>query len=97
MAMMKVQQRESDGQLILEVHGRLVGAYVPELETCWRSEREKDPARAIAIDLKSVTCVDRAGRYLLLLMHSSGVRFVRAGMAVQDIVDQIGEPPECRS
>lgn len=95
--MMKVQQRESDGQLILHVEGRLVGAYVPELETCWRSEREKDPGRAIAIDLKSVTCVDRAGRYLLLLMHSSGVRFVGAGMAIQDIIEQISESPECRS
>jgi hypothetical protein len=30
-------------------------------------------------------------------MHSSGVRFVRAGMAVQDIIEQISEPPECRS
>jgi len=93
--MMRVQKRESDGQLILEVEGRLVGAFVPELETSWRSEREKDPGRAIAVDLKGVTCVDRSGRYLLLLMHSSGVRLVRAGMAVQDIVEQISEQPEC--
>jgi anti-anti-sigma regulatory factor len=95
--MMRVQKRESDGQLILQVEGRLVGAYVPELETSWRSEREKDPGRAIAIDLKGVTCVDRAGRYLLLLMHGSGVHFVRTGMAVQDILEQISESPECRS
>jgi anti-anti-sigma regulatory factor len=94
--MMKVEKQEDNGQLILQVEGRLIGAYVAELETCWRSEREKDPGRAIAVDLKSVTCVDRAGRYLLLLMHTSGVRFVRAGMAVQDIVEQISDQPESK-
>jgi anti-anti-sigma regulatory factor len=96
-AMMKVQKQEDNGQLILQVEGRLAGAYVPELEACWRSERENDPGRAIAVDLKSVTCVDRAGKYLLLLMHNSGVRFVRVGMAVQDIVEQISEQTESRA
>jgi len=46
----------------------------------------------LAGDLKNVTCVDRAGRSLLRSMHTSGVEFLRAGIALQDILDQIIEP-----
>jgi anti-anti-sigma regulatory factor len=94
--MMKIQMKEVDDQLILQVEGRLAGAFVPELETCWQVARTNQPSRKISVDLKSVTCVDRAGRYLLQLMHSNGVRFLRAGLAVQDILEQIMEQPECK-
>jgi hypothetical protein len=90
---MKIQVRELDGLLILQVEGRLAGAFVPELETCWRSARLNHPGRKISVDLKSVTCIDRAGRYLLQLMHGNGVGFLGAGLAVQDILDQVtGQP-----
>jgi hypothetical protein len=94
--MMKIQMKEAGSQLILEVQGRVAGAFVPELENCWRLAREKQPGRKISVDLKSVTCVDRSGRYLLQLMHSHGVDFLRAGLAIQDILEQVKEQPECR-
>jgi anti-anti-sigma regulatory factor len=92
--MLKIQARELEGEVVLRVEGRLSGAFVPELETCWRSARLRQPDRTISIDLKNVTCVDRAGRYLLRLMYSSGVRFLPAGLAVQDILEQIMEQPQ---
>ena len=94
--MMKIQMKESDGQLTLQVEGRLAGAFVPELETCWQAARGNQPSRKISVDLKSVTCIDRAGRSLLQLMHRNGVGFVRAGLAIQDIVEQVMETPECK-
>jgi len=94
--MMKIQMQEGEGQLVLQVEGRLAGAFVPELENCWQMARAEQPGRKIAVDLKSVTCVDRAGRYLLQLMHSNGVGFLRAGLAVQDILEQVMEQPECK-
>jgi hypothetical protein len=48
------------------------------------------------VDLKSVTCVDRAGRYLLLLMHNNGVGFLRVGLAIQDVLEQVMEQHECK-
>jgi anti-anti-sigma regulatory factor len=93
--MMKVQVNEAGDELILEVEGRLAGAFVPVLENCWRSARANQPNRKISVDLKNVTCVDRAGRYLLQLMHSSGVPFLRAGLATQDTLEQLMEQPEC--
>lgn len=94
--MMKIQMKEIDNQLILQVEGRIAGVYVPELENCWQIARADQPSRKIKVDLKSVTCVDRAGRYLLQLMHSNGVGFLRAGLAVQDILEQIMKQPECK-
>jgi anti-anti-sigma regulatory factor len=94
--MMKIQTTERDGQLVLQVEGRLAGAFVPELEKCWQTARADRPNRNISVDLKSVTCIDQAGRYLLQLMHSNGVGFRRAGLAIQDILEQIMEQPECK-
>ena len=94
--MMKIQMKELDDQLTLEVEGRLSGAFVPELETCWQAARANQPNRKISVDLKSVTCIDRAGRHLLQLMHRDGVGFLRAGLAIQDILEQIMEAPECK-
>ena len=94
--MMKIQMQELDDQLILQVEGRLAGAFVPELENCWQAARANQHNRKISVDLKSVICIDRAGRTLLQLMHRNGVGFLRAGLAIQDILEQIMEPPECR-
>ena len=41
------------------------------------------------MDLTGVTCIDRAGRYLLQLMHRDGVRLVRSGLLLQDLWDHL--------
>jgi anti-anti-sigma regulatory factor len=89
--MMKIQTQEFDDRVVLQVEGRVAGAFVPELESCWKAARERRPAHKISVDLKNVTCIDSAGRYLLQLMHASGVGFVRAGLAIQDILEQVME------
>jgi anti-anti-sigma regulatory factor len=89
--MMKIQVNELDHGLILQVEGRVAGAFVSELENCWNAARARHPDWTISVDLKNVTCVDRAGRNLLQLMHSNGVEFLRAGMAIQDILEQVME------
>ena len=93
--MIKIQTKELEDQLTLQVEGRLAGAFVPELENCWQAVRANQPNRKISVDLKSVTCIDRAGRSLLELMHRNGVGFLRAGLAIQDILEQVMETPEC--
>jgi len=93
--MMKIDTRNAGGRLVIQVEGRLIGAYVPELERCWQAARAERPDRAILLDLKNVTCVDWGGRRLLQSMHDGGVEFVGAGLATQDILDQL-TPPAAR-
>jgi anti-anti-sigma factor len=94
--MMRIETKEFDGELMVHVEGRLSAAFVPELERCWRTARSNQQIRHISLDLKDVTCIDRAGRALLHAMHGAGVGFVRAGIAIQDILEQIVEQPECK-
>ena len=94
--MMKIQVNEEGEQVILQIEGRLAGPFVGALEDCWLSARAGSADRRICVDLKNVTCVDRAGRKLLQAMHGSGVQFLRAGLAIQDIVEEIREAPECK-
>lgn len=94
--MMKIQVEERDGEVILLVEGRLAGDFVPELQRCWEAARTGHPRRRIQVDLKGVTCVDRGGRCLLQMMYGNGVDFRRAGLAVQDILEQITGQPECK-
>lgn len=84
---MKIETREVSGQIVLQIEGRLAGAFVPELERCWQSAGAERPGRKIALDLKGVTCVDRSGRRLLQSMRAQGVDLLRAGMAIQDLLD----------
>jgi anti-anti-sigma regulatory factor len=90
--MIRIQMKELDGQLVLQVEGRLAGAFELELlKDCWQEAHAKQPGRKISVDLKSVTCIDQAGRRLLQSMHRSGVAFVGAGLSTQDILEQVME------
>ena len=87
--MMRVQIRDEDGKLSLQVCGRLAGCWVPELERCWRGAQAGHEGRKLAIDLRGVTFIDPAGESLLQSMHREGASFVATGLHIQEIVDHI--------
>jgi hypothetical protein len=87
--MLKITIHDADGSLRLELEGRLAGAWVCELEHCWRTARANHPNRGCSVDLTSVTFIDQAGRYFLQLMHRDGVSLVASGLMLQDISDHI--------
>jgi anti-anti-sigma regulatory factor len=87
--MLKITIHEADDPLRVELEGRLAGAWVCELEYCWRTAKANHPNRKCSVDLTGVTFIDQAGRYLLQLMHRDGVRFVGSDLMRQDILDDI--------
>jgi hypothetical protein len=87
--MLKITIHDVDGPLRLELEGRLAGAWVCELEHCWRSAKANHLHRGFSVDLMGITFIDQAGRYLLQLMHRDGVRLVASGLLLQDILDHI--------
>ena len=92
--MLKITTRDAPDGFRLELEGKLAGAWVPELESCWRSATALHGARGLRVDLTGVHCVDAAGRYLLALMHNAGARFVASGCAMSALVREItGEWP----
>jgi hypothetical protein len=87
--MLKITLHEAAGPLRIELEGRLAGAWVCELEHCWHTAQASHPNRTLMVDLRGVTWIDHAGRYLLQLMHRDGVRLVASTLLLQDILDHI--------
>jgi anti-anti-sigma regulatory factor len=87
--MLRITVEDTGGTLRLQLAGKLAGAWVTELEDCWRAEALHLGGRSLWVDLTGVVCVDQAGKYLLALMHKSGVRFVAPGCATADMIREI--------
>lgn len=71
------------------VEGKLVGLWVEELETCWKSALAADPSRAMLVNLAAVTFIDSAGRALLAGMRRQGTRLLSTGVLINAIVAEI--------
>lgn len=92
--MMRIEADETDEQLTLRVAGRLCGACVAALEECWKTARLRFPEGKQHVDLSEVTSIDKAGWYLLRLMHRDGVEVSGKGLANQTIVDELTQKDE---
>lgn len=86
--MLRITTHEDAGTIRLELEGVLKGAWVPELERCWR-RAASDRTKTLVIDLSEVEFVDTAGRYLLALMHAGGAGFVAATPLMNQLVAEI--------
>ena len=89
--MLRVTVEDPGTGLRLKVEGRLAGAWVPELEACWRMLSSQSPGVALTVDLTYTEFVDLAGRYLLSLMHESGVRLSASSPYIKTLIAEIGK------
>jgi len=87
MYMLKIDTVESPSEIVLSLHGRLVGPWVDELESHWRLTRATAGDRRVAVDLRGVTGIDAAARYLLQLMRVRNVSLVGASIAIRASLD----------
>jgi ABC-type transporter Mla MlaB component len=75
--------------LLLE--GKLVGAWVPELDQCWRGVTGTGRPAPVVVDLNGVSWVDSQGRALLREMHRTGARLEGRGLLSQFLIHWIVE------
>jgi hypothetical protein len=87
--MLRVTVEEPGTGLRLKVEGRLAGAWVTELENCWRSLSARSPGVALTVDLTHTEFVDLAGKYLVSLMHHSGVRLSGKSQYMKALIAEI--------
>jgi ABC-type transporter Mla MlaB component len=84
--MLRITVQPSPMQVRLKLEGNLRGAWVLELEDCWRSANLSLDGRPLCLDLTAVEHVDRAGRYLLALMRRNGAQLIASGTAMTELV-----------
>ncbi len=85
-AMLRITVEHSPSQVRLKLEGNLAGAWVAELEDCWRSAHSILNGRSLCVDLSAVEQVDRAGRYLLALMRGNRARLIAPGAVMTELV-----------
>ena len=84
--MLKITTKTDGVKTTFELEGRLAGAWVNELERCWREIR---PGRAVKISLEAVTFIDDAGKKLLARLHQGGAELKAAGCMTKCIVEEV--------
>jgi predicted nucleic acid-binding Zn ribbon protein len=71
------------------LQGRLMGAWVRELQAVWRNTHRADEQQRCVFDLNDVTFVDKGGEKLLRTLAKEGVQFEASGIYVRDVVKQL--------
>lgn len=87
--MLRITLLDEPEEFTLKLEGSLIGLWVNETETAWRSARSAVVGRPLVVDIKAVDRVDQAGVYLLALLHLEGMRLVASGAAMTELVRSI--------
>jgi anti-anti-sigma regulatory factor len=87
--MVRISMEEREATLRLKIEGRLSGAWVAELEECWRSYAARSPHKRVIVDLTDTGFIDLAGKYLLRLMHQSGVAITARTPYMKELAAEI--------
>ena len=87
--MVRITMDDRGAQLHLKLEGRLAGAWVTELEQCWRTYAARSPHKLLVVDLTDTEFVDLTGKYLLTLMHQSGVEFAARNQYMNALLAEI--------
>jgi hypothetical protein len=85
--MLKITTHNDPGRTSFELEGRLTGAWVEELKTCWQQAAAAN--QQVGVRLKEVTFVDESGRKLLADMHRQGVTLAADGCMTKAIIEEI--------
>ena len=87
--MLKITIHDTPDCLRFQLEGRLVGAWVAELEQCWRTAASIGGGRNVVIDLKDVTFIDDSGKRLLSGLRHKGATFSARDAMTRAIVEEV--------
>lgn len=89
--MFRITTQIAADRVVLKLEGLLWGAWVGELDECWREATKTLQGRRMLVDLSDVCSVDETGRQFLALMYEEGVEFVAKGCVMPELVREIAE------
>jgi len=89
--MLRITVHNDIGATRIKIEGRLLGAWVRELEECWRQATAIQPPPRILVELTDVSFVDEEGGELLKQMAAAGVELVAMDVLMKALVEEITE------
>jgi ABC-type transporter Mla MlaB component len=87
--MLRITIAETATEQKWTLEGRLVGPWVGELRTSWKSRHRAQNGRTCTVDLSEVTCIDKSGVRLLRTMTKEGTRFIATGIYTKHVLEQL--------
>jgi hypothetical protein len=71
------------------LQGRLTGSFLEELTTSWRADRNCPSTRRRIVDLNGITCIDKDGEQVLLMMIRDGATFEATGLYTKHLLESL--------
>jgi ABC-type transporter Mla MlaB component len=87
--MLRINTRQENAKVTLQLEGDLTGAWVGDVLIAWRAARRVLNGRTLQIDLSAVGSIDKAGEYLLALVHCHGSQLTGSGVATRHLIRTI--------
>jgi len=87
--MLRITVQARPDRICLKLEGDLAGIWVSEVEDSWRAAFATRDERPLDLDLTGVAHVDRAGKYLLGLLHCTGAHLIASGTRMTDLVQAL--------
>jgi hypothetical protein len=84
---LKITTRADATGTILELEGKLAGAWIQELEDCWL--KAANSGAHVRVMVCAVTFIDDKGKALLAEMHQHGAQLVAEGCMNSAVVEKI--------
>jgi len=86
---LKITIDERPQSVILKLEGKLVGPWVDELARSWDEVVGQTPAKAVQVDLSSVSRIDPEGKELLGRMFDQGADLRATSLMSKYIIEEI--------
>src|ERR1700733_8060092 len=89
--MLRISMNEDMSEQRWVLQGRLTAPFLEELIESWRSSRDRRPTLNRVVDLNEVTCIDKDGEQVLLMMIRDGARFVASGLYTKHLLESLSK------
>jgi len=87
--MFKISTIDTQSQRTLVVEGTLIGSWVAELRTTWRTACQELGGRKLVIDLGNLTVISLEGEDAILDLMNEGAKFSRGGILTRHVLKQL--------
>jgi hypothetical protein len=87
--MLRITMTEDKSEQRWVLQGRLTASLLEELIASWRDNRDRRPTLNRVVDLDEVTCIDKDGEQVLLMMIRDRAKFVASGLYTKHLLESL--------
>jgi hypothetical protein len=92
--MFRISTIDTPSQRTLVVEGTLIGSWVSELRTTWKTASQELDGRKLVIDLGNLTVISIEGEDAILDLMKEGAKFSRGGILTRHVLKQLTRKKE---